>query len=132
MLPGGFLSLVSDTTAVSASNIRGVGDLDRDGFDDLGATTFETFSGLDGGGTIQHQVIEIFGGGESIINRLSSDTASFVFEPDSAPFFRQGFGGPDEIFVPEPFTFTGAGFTGGSLSSANNRFAGYGARRYLE
>ncbi|MBT8446053.1 MAG: LamG domain-containing protein, partial [Gammaproteobacteria bacterium] len=60
-----YLDIDSDTIAVGA--LRGVGDLNRDNFDDLAAVTFEPASALNfGGGSFLHQVIQVFGGGPDL------------------------------------------------------------------
>ena len=51
------------------------------------------------------------------INRIDNGNPSFIFEPDSAPFYSQGFATPDDALLPEPFAFTAAGFTGSPLFS---------------
>ena len=115
VIPGGFLDLLSVATAIDGSHVASVGDINRDGFDDIGAVKFEASPGLNGDGQIYHQVIEVYYGGDDFADRLDNGAPSFIFEPDSAPFYSQGFATPDEALLPEPFAFTAAGYTGSPL-----------------
>ncbi len=106
-LAGGALEDYSIALGVSAA--RGVGDLNRDGFDDIGAAVLEAGPTLsvDDQAEVLHPVVQVLFGFDPELADVPP--LGLVFEPDEAPFGSVG------ELAPDPFSFAGAGFVGGSL-----------------
>jgi hypothetical protein len=102
-LSDGILELESTATHLDVTAMKGVGDLNRDGFDDMGAAVFEASDALEGDAQVQHQVVQVFFGSDDAADRfgLSPLYPDLVFEPDV-------FKTPDGTL--DPFVFAGVGF----------------------
>ena len=102
-LSDGILELESTATHLNMTAMKGVGDLNRDGFDDVGAAVFEASDALEGAGQVQHQVVQVFLGSDDAPARFSGSALypDLVFEPDV-------FKAPDG--TPDAFVFAGVGF----------------------
>ena len=108
---GTSVNLDTDAVTVGLGAMHGVGDINRDGFDDLAVATFEPGPALEGVNTFSHQVIQLFAGGDDVGARLAGGAPDFVFEPDVAQFVQSE---TSEPLVPKGLAFAGAGFTGGT------------------
>jgi hypothetical protein len=102
-LSEGVLELESTATHLDMTAMKGVGDLNRDGFDDVGAAVFEASDALEGDAQVQHQVVQVFFGKDDAADRFGSIPLypDLVFEPDV-------FKTPDGAL--DPFVFAGVGF----------------------
>ena len=92
---------------------KGVGDLNRDGFDDIGAAVLDLSPNFSGGDqdAAYHAVVHVLYGFDPA--QADAPALGLSLEPDQALF-----GSADEL-APDPLSFAGTGFVGGSQQVAS-------------
>ena len=102
-------ALEQRSIALGVSAAKGVGDLNRDGFDDIGAAVLEASPTFSSGGQdeVYHPVVQVLFGFDPL--QAVAPSLGLVFEPDQALFGSLG------ELAPDPLSFAGAGFVCGSL-----------------
>ena len=89
-LSAGLLDLSSTAVHMQIPAVKGIGDLNRDGFDDLGAAVSEAGATLDHSGVMNHQVVQVLFGGPNAAEHFAQPLVypDLVFEPDQALFTK--------------------------------------------